>query len=162
MEGSILDKFLNAATKVLNIIGGSALTFMMFLTVADVAMRAAGHPILGTYEIVGLALALVIGFGIPKVSMDRGHVYMEFLIEKMPPHWKNIFNTLTRMLCIILFIIIGYNLFSVGNEFHSSGEVSPTLKLPFFPVAYGVGICCFIEILVFINEIIKIWRGQYE
>ena len=162
MEGSILDKFLNAVSKVLNIIGGSALTFMMFLTVADVAMRAAGHPILGTYEIVGLALALVIGFGIPKVSMDRGHVYMEFLVEKMPPHWKNIFNTFTRILCIILFIIIGYNLFSVGNEFHTSGEVSPTLKLPFFPVAYGVGICCFIEILVFINEIIKIWRGQYE
>ena len=162
MEGSILDKFLNAVTKVLNIIGGSALTFMMFLTVADVAMRAAGHPILGTYEIVGLALALVIGFGIPKVSMDRGHVYMEFLIEKMPPHWKNMFNTFTRILCIILFIIIGYNLFSVGNEFHTSGEVSPTLKLPFFPVAYGVGVCCFIEILVFVNDIIKIWRGQYE
>jgi TRAP-type C4-dicarboxylate transport system permease small subunit len=162
MEGSILDKFLNAVTKVLNIIGGTALTFMMFLTVADVSMRAAGRPILGTYEIVGLALALVIGFGIPKVSMDRGHVYMEFLVEKMPPHWKNIFNTFTRILCIILFIIIGYNLFSVGNEFHTSGEVSPTLKLPFFPVAYGVGVCCFIEIVVFINDIIKIWRGQYE
>ncbi len=162
MEGSILGRFLNQVSKVLNIIGGSALTFMMFLTVADVAMRALGHPILGTYEIVGLALALVIGFGIPKVSMDRGHVFMEFLIEKMPPNWKQIFNTFTRVLCIILFIIIGYNLFSVGNEFHTSGEVSPTLKLPFFPVAYGVGVCCFIEILVFVNDIIKIWRGQYE
>jgi TRAP-type C4-dicarboxylate transport system permease small subunit len=162
MEGTILDRFLNAVTKVLNIIGGSALTFMMFLTVADVAMRAGGHPILGTYEIVGLALALVIGFGIPKVSMDRGHVYMEFLIDKMPQNWKSIFHTFTRILCIILFLIIGYNLFSVGNEFHTSGEVSPTLKLPFFPVAYGVGVCCFIEILVFINDIIKIWRGQYE
>ena len=162
MEGTILDKFLNAVTKVLNIIGGSALTFMMFLTVADVAMRAGGHPILGTYEIVGLALALVIGFGIPKVSMDRGHVYMEFLIDKLPKNWKSIFHTFTRILCIILFIIIGYNLFSVGNEFHTSGEVSPTLKLPFFPVAYGVGVCCFIEILVFVNDIIKIWRGQYE
>ncbi len=161
MEG-ILDKFLNTASKILNIIGGTALTFMMFLTVADVLMRAGGHPILGTYEIVGLALALVIGFGIPRVSMDRGHVFMEFLIEKMPRDWKNIFNTFTRILCIILFLIIGYNLFSVGNEFHTSGEVSPTLKLPFFPVAYGVGVCCFIEVLVFVRDIIKIWRGQYE
>ena len=161
MEG-LLDKFLNVASKVLNVIGGTALTFMMFLTVADVLMRAGGHPILGTYEIVGLALALVIGFGIPKVSMDRGHVYMEFLVEKMPKNWQNIFNTFTRVLCIILFLIIGYNLFSVGNEFHTSGEVSPTLKLPFFPVAYGVGVCCFIEVLVFVRDIIKIWRGQYE
>ena len=75
MEGGILDRFLTATSKVLNVIGGSALTFMMCLTVADVLMRTGGHPILGTYEIVGLALALVIGFGIPKVSMDRGHVY---------------------------------------------------------------------------------------
>jgi TRAP-type C4-dicarboxylate transport system permease small subunit len=161
MEG-ILDKFLTRASKVLNIIGGSALTFMMFLTVADVLMRAASRPILGTYEIVGLALALVIGFGIPRVSMDRGHVYMEFLIEKLPKNWQAGFNIFTRILCIILFLIIGYNLFSVGNEFHTSGEVSPTLKLPFFPVAYGVGVCCFIEVLVFVRDIIRIWRGHYE
>jgi len=135
---------------------------MMFLTVADVGLRALGHPILGTYEIVGLALALVIGFGIPKVSMDRGHVFMEFVVDKLPKNGKAVLNTFTRLLCIVLFIIIGYNLFSVGNEFHTSGEVSPTLKLPFFPVAYGVGVCCFIECLVFVRDIIKIWRGQYE
>ena len=157
-----LSRFLSRISKILNIIGGSALTFMMFLTVADVGLRALGHPILGTYEIVGLALALVIGFGIPKVSMDRGHVFMEFVVEKLPKNWKMIMNTFTRVLCIILFILIGYNLFSVGNEFHMSGEVSPTLKLPFFPVAYGVGVCCFIEVLVFVNDIIRIWRGQYE
>jgi TRAP-type C4-dicarboxylate transport system permease small subunit len=162
MEESILSRFLSLAGKVLNVIGGSALTFMMFLTVADVIMRAFGRPILGTYEIVGLSLALVIGFGIPKVSMDRGHVYMEFVVDKLPKNWKVMMHTFTRVLCIILFIIIGYNLFSVGNEFHTSGEVSPTLKLPFFPVAYGVGVCCFIECLVFVNDIIKIWRGQYE
>jgi TRAP-type C4-dicarboxylate transport system permease small subunit len=162
MEESILSRFLSLAGKVLNVIGGSALTFMMFLTVADVIMRAFGRPILGTYEIVGLSLALVIGFGIPKVSMDRGHVYMEFVVDRLPNNWKVMMHTFTRVLCIILFIIIGYNLFSVGNEFHTSGEVSPTLKLPFFPVAYGVGVCCFIECLVFVNDIIKIWRGQYE
>jgi len=158
----MIGRFLTAASTVLSVIGGVALTFMMFLTVADVLMRAGGHPILGTYEIVGLALALVIGFAVPKVSMDRGHVYMEFVVERLPKNWKAIMNTFTRVACIFLFIIIGYNLFSVGNEFHRSGEVSPTLKLPFFPVAYGVAVCCFVEVLVFVNDIIKIWRGQYE
>jgi TRAP-type C4-dicarboxylate transport system permease small subunit len=159
---TILGRFLLTISKILNIIGGAALTFMMFLTVADVGLRAVGHPILGTYEIVGLALALVIGFSIPKVSIDRGHVFMEFVVERLPKNGKAIMNTFTRVLCIILFLLIGYNLFSVGNEFHMSGEVSPTLKFPFFPVAYGVGVCCFIEVLVFVNDIIKIWRGQYE
>ena len=83
MKGTF-EHSLGAVAKVLNIIGGAALTFMMFLTVADVLMRAGGHPIIGTYEIVALSLALVIGFGIPKVSLDRGHVYMEFLWRSCP------------------------------------------------------------------------------
>lgn len=157
-----LSRILLGVSKILNYIGGAALTFMMFLTVADVLLRAGGHPILGTYELVSLTLAIVIGFSIPKVSLDRGHVYMEILLEKLSKRDKAIMNTFTRVLGIILFGIIGYNLFLIGNEFHASGEVSSTLKLPFFPISYFVGVCCFIECFVFIFDIAKIWRGQYE
>lgn len=159
---SKLDGFLMATTKVLNYIGSAALTFMMLLTVTDVAMRAFGRPIIGTYEVVGLALALVVGFTIPKVSYERGHVFMEVVIERLTKRRKDLLNTFTRILCFLLFLFMGYNLFGAGNEFRMSGEVSPTIQLPFYPVAYGVGVCCFIECLVFINDIVKIWRGQYE
>lgn len=148
--------------KVLNIIAGTALTWMMLLTVADVFMRAGGHPILGTYEMVALSLAIVIGFSIPNVSLDRRHVNMDIILEKLSKRNRAIMNTFTRLLCIILFAIIGYNLFLIGGEFHASGEVSSTLKLPFFPVAYGVGVCCCLECFVFIFDIVKIRRGQYE
>lgn len=153
---------LRKVSKVFNIIGGTTLTFMMFLTVADVFMRAFGRPILGTYEIVSLVLALVIGFSIPQVSLDRGHVYMEFIVKKLSKRNKAIMNTFTRILCIILFAVIGYTLFLVGSEFRTAGEVSSTLRIPFFPVIYGVGVCCFFECFVFIFDIVKIWRGQYE
>jgi len=149
-------------SKILSYIGAVALTFMMLLTVADVILRAGGRPILGTYEIVAFSLALVIGFTIPQVSLDRGHVLMEIVLDKVSKRSKTILNTFTRLLCIILFVIIGYNLFSVGNELHTSGEVSSTLKLPFYPIAYGVGVCCFIECFVFIFDIIREWRGENE
>ena len=160
--GNLLESFLGVATKILNAIGGAALTFMMFLTVADVLMRAFGHPLVGTYEIVGLSLALVIGITIPKVSFDRGHVNMEILLERVEKGNKDILNTFTRLVCFFLFIGIGYNLFTVANEFRTSGEVSPTIQLPAYPLAYAVGFCCFIECLVFVLQIIKIWRGEYE
>jgi TRAP-type C4-dicarboxylate transport system permease small subunit len=148
--------------KVLNIIGGIALTFMMLLTVTDVFMRAGGRPILGVYELVSLSLAIVIGFSIPQVSLGRGHVYMEFVLEMLPKWQRAVLNTLTRVMCILLFAIIGYNLFLIGGEFRTSGEVSSTLKLPFFPIAYCVGVCCFIECLVFMLQIAKIWRERQE
>jgi TRAP-type C4-dicarboxylate transport system permease small subunit len=157
-----LFRILQRVSKVLSTIGGAALTFMMCLTVADVLLRAWGRPILGTYELVSLTLAIVIGFTIPKVSLDRGHVYMEIVLEKLSKRDRAIMNTFTRMLALILFAIIGYNLFLIGSEFRISGEVSSTLKLPFFPISYFVGICCFIECFVFLFDIAKIWRGQYE
>ena len=149
-------------SKVLNFVAGVALTFMMLLTVADVLSRAGGHPLIGTYEIVALAMGIVIGFGIPQTSLDRGHVYMEFLLEKFSRRGKNVMNTCTRVLCFILFAFIGYNLFNVAAEYQASGEVSPTIQLPFYPVTYGVAVCCLLECCVFIFEIVKIWRGEYE
>jgi len=146
----------------LNHIGAAALTFMMFLTVSDVLLRAFGHPIMGTYEIVSQSLAVVIGFGIPKVSFDRGHVYMEFVTERLSKQNRAILYTFTRIICILLFILIAYNLIGVGNEFRLSGEVTSTIRLPFFPLAYGVGVCCFLQVFVFLYDIVKIWRGDYE
>jgi TRAP-type C4-dicarboxylate transport system permease small subunit len=158
----MLGTFLRLCRAVLNVIGSVALTFMMFLTVADVVMRALGRPLMGTYEVVALSLALVIGFGIPRVSMDRQHVYMEVVLEKVSPRSRAIMNTFTRLVCLALFVLIAYGLLMLGGELHGSGEVSPTMRLPFYPVAYGGSICCLIECLVFINDIIKIWSGQYE
>jgi len=155
-------KTLRTVSKLLNIIAGISVTVMMLLTVADVLLRAGGHPIIGTYEIVALLLAIVIGFGIPQVSLDRGHVYMEFLLQKLSKNARNMMNTITRIFCLILFAFIGVNLFSVGAAFRASGEVSATIQLPFYPVAYGVAVCCLLECCVFIFDIVRIWRGQYE
>jgi len=149
-------------SKVLNFIAGIAVTVMMLLTVADVLLRAGGHPIIGTFEIVALLLALVIGFGIPQVSLDKGHVYMDLLLGKLSKRGKNVMNTFTRVLCLILFASLGYNLFNVGARFHASGEVTATIKIPFYPVAYGVAVCCLLECCVFIFDIVRIWRGKYE
>jgi TRAP-type C4-dicarboxylate transport system permease small subunit len=153
---------LRLISKILNYIAGIALSIMMFLTVADVILRAGGHPIIGTYEIVALLMAIVIGFAIPQVSLDKGHVYMEFLLERMSGNWKNIMNTFTRVLCIVLFGLIGYNLFFVGAGFRASGEVTATIKMPFYHIAYGVAVCCLLECLVFIFDIFRIWSRRYE
>jgi TRAP-type C4-dicarboxylate transport system permease small subunit len=160
--GSTLGKVLKIVTKILDMIGGAALTFMMLLTVADVLMRAMGHPLVGTYEVVALSLALVIGFTIPKVSLDRGHIRVDLVIEKVSKRTRDLLNIFTRLVCLLLFLIITYNLFAVANELRASGEVSPTIQLPAYPVAYGVAVCCFIECLVFVLDIVKIGTGDYE
>jgi len=38
--------------------------------------------------------------------------------------------------------------------------VSPTLQIPFYPIVYGVGICCLLQSLVLLGDIAKLFRGN--
>ena len=131
-------------SRFLNVIAGIALTFMMSLTVADVILRYFKRPIVGTYELVALSGAVVIGFSLPFTSCQRGHIFVDFLLSKLPRRARDGLQTVTRVLGIGLFLLIGWNLVQMGKDLQRSGEVSLTLQLPFFPVVYGMGICCFV------------------
>ena len=87
---------------------------------------------------------------------------MVFLIEKLPKQSRDIANVFTRLVGIALFAVIAYNLVVVGMDLRGTGEMSPTLQLPFYPVAYGVGICCFMLCLMLLCDIIKICGDHYE
>jgi TRAP-type C4-dicarboxylate transport system permease small subunit len=140
------------------VVAGLALAGSMFLTVSDVILRSFKRPIVGTYELVGLLGALVIGFSLPQTSRVKGHVLMDFLTGSLSAGAQRVFHVLTRILGVVLFAIIGWNLWVLGNDFRESGEVTLTLQLPLYPVAYSIAICCFVECLVLILDMV----GQKE
>ena len=160
MEGvfSVVERL----SKWMQAVAGLALTFIMLLTVSDVVLRFFGHPIVGTFEIVGLGGAVVIGFALPITSWLRNHIFVDFFYQKCPKKVQNILNTITRLMGIGLFYLIGWNLFRVAFELFRSGEVTLTRQLPFYPIAYGLGVCCFIQCLVLVCDIFKIIGGKYE
>ena len=153
---------ISGIARFLNVIAGISLTFLMFLTIGDVILRYFRRPIVGTYELVAFSGAVVIGFSIPLTSWMRGHVYVDFLILRFSQKVRNVFNIITRCLVLCLFLMIGWNLIIYGMDLRKSGEVSVTLHFPFYPVAYGIGICCFFQCLVLLCDILKIRGGKYE
>lgn len=146
----------------MNAIAAVALSFMILLTVADVILRYFKRPIIGTYEMVALSGAVIIGFSLPFTSVMKGHVSVDLLTLKLSPKRRKISNSITKCLGIVLFLVIGWNLVILGMDFHKVGEVTPTRHLPIYPVLYGIGICCFFESLVLLCDIVKILRGKYE
>jgi TRAP-type C4-dicarboxylate transport system permease small subunit len=146
----------------LNVIAGISLTFLMLLTISDVVLRFFKMPISGTYEMVAYSGAIVIGFSLPLTSWLRGHIFVDFLVLSFSKKVQNIFNLTTRCIVLALFMLMGWNLMKYGMDLFKSGEVTPTLRLPFYPIAYGVGVCCFLECLVMVGDIYKILGGEYE
>jgi TRAP-type C4-dicarboxylate transport system permease small subunit len=146
----------------LNVIAGFAITFIMFLTVADVILRYFRMPVIGAYELVAFSGAIVIGFAVPLTTFLKGHVLVDFFVMRFRKEVRNIFHVVTRCLGIGLFSLLGWNLFKVGMDLYRSGEVSLTLELPFYPVAFGVGVACFVQCFVLIAHILQVIGGTYE
>ena len=155
-------KTINGISRFFNIIAGISLTFLMVLTITDVILRGFKSPVPGTYEVVAFAGAVVIGFSMPLTSWLRGHIFVDFFILKFSQKGRNIFNIVTRCMVIVLFFLIGWNMIKYAMDLQKSGEVSLTLQMPFYPVAYGVGVCCFIQCLVMVCDIVKISGGKYD
>jgi TRAP-type C4-dicarboxylate transport system permease small subunit len=136
-------------------VGGIILILMMLLTVTDVILRLFGRPITGTYELVALAGAMVIGFAIPQTSRENGHIIVDIAIEGRSNMVKNIFFVFTKLLGITLFVLLAWYLFPKGSYLHSKGDVSSTLQIPYYPAAYGLAFCCLIESVVLLMEVFR-------
>jgi TRAP-type C4-dicarboxylate transport system permease small subunit len=147
-----IDSIVGSVSGVMYIIAGIALTLMVSITVADVILRVFKMPIVGTYEIVGLLGAIMVGFAIPQTSRAKGHVAMDFLEGKLPVAVDRALVVITRLIGIVLFIIIGWQLWLLGADYQRIGEVTLTVHLPQYPVCFGMAICCFFECVVLLLE----------
>lgn len=143
-------------------VAATALSFIVALTTLDVVLRALGRPILGTYEVVAIFGGIVIGFATPFTSWKRGHIAVDVVINKFSNTAKNVMNITTRCIGIGLCLMIGWNIVKIGNDFWTAQEVSNTLQLPLYPIAYGIAGCFLVLAVVLFCDILKIRGGEYE
>jgi hypothetical protein len=78
---------------------------------------------------------------------------MVFLIDTLSSTWKKILMTLTYVLGIFLFFVVGRGLLLYGVRVYSAGEVSMTVHLPFYPVVFGIGASCLSNCIVLRSSI---------
>lgn len=144
------------------LIAGLTLAFMLIFTVTDVLLRALGRPIVGDYEIISFLGAVVVGFAIPYTSLLKGHVIVDFLLEKLPKNVGDVMQVATRILGIALFIWMGWNFVVMSLDLVKSKEVTPVFRLPFYPISLGLAFCCIIQCFTFVSQIMEIVGGRHE
>jgi TRAP-type C4-dicarboxylate transport system permease small subunit len=143
------------------LISGLTLAFMLLFTLTDVVMRAFGKPIVGDYEIISFLGAVVVGFAIPYTSLLKGHVIVDFLIEKLPKNVGDGMQVATRIMGIALFLWMGWNFVDMSLDLIKSKEVTPVFRLPYYPISFGLAFCCIVQCFTFFSQIKKIVGGQH-
>ena len=101
-------KYLEGAGRAFNIIACIAVIAMMLLSTADVVMRLFGKPIPGTYELVGFLGAIVVSFALVFTSMEKGHIAVEILVEKLPQRAQLSIEAVCNLIGALLFGVIAY------------------------------------------------------
>jgi TRAP-type C4-dicarboxylate transport system permease small subunit len=144
----------------LQIVAGLGLAFMMVVTVIDVVMRALGRPFIGAIELICFSGAIVVGFAIPYSSWMKAHVYVDMLEEKLSQKVRFLFKVVTRLIGILLFLFISYNFILYGLSLKNSGEVSAGLKIPYYPITFGLAVSCFMESLTLFTDLLKLFQGE--
>ncbi len=129
-------------------IAAVAIASIVVLTVCDVVLRRFRMPIAYTYEVVVLLGAIAIGFSIAQTTLDKGHVLMDFVIDKVSARWRKALYIITRFLGTGMFAIFSWRMFLLGSNLRRAGEVTPILQIPLYPVAFSIGVCFVVECLV--------------
>lgn len=143
----------------LQVLAGLGLAFMILMTLTDIIMRTLGRPIVGSVELVCFSGAIVIGFAIPYSSRMQVHIFVDFVIKRLSPRSGAVLRSFTVSVGLLLFLLMGYNFIEYSLDLMRTGEVSAGLKIPYYPITFGLAASCLLESLTLFCQLWGILRG---
>ncbi len=144
------------------ILSGVILAFMLCFTLVDVVMRAFRSPIVGSFEIISFSGAIAIGFALPYTTFRKGHVIVDFVLERLPKRARDRMQMATRIVAILLFFWIGWNFVAMGMDLIRTREVTPMFKLPYYPITFMLAFSCLIQCVALFSDMLNAGGGRNE
>lgn len=137
-----LDTLAAFGNRALAIVAGIALIAMMFFTVADMVLRGLGHPVAGSYEVIGWLSAVAMALALGYAQLHKGHVAIDLLVEWLPSRTRAVVDVITTLASLLLFAAVAWYVAGYGLVLHESGSLSETLKAIVYPWVYVVALGC--------------------
>jgi len=129
---------------------------MLLVIVADViGIKIFSKPVPGGIEIVSFLSVVAIAFAVAYTQVMRGHVAVDFIVEKFPRRAKLIIDAVTTLCGVSLMAVLAYYSFKYGTKLRDTGEVSMTQKIPYYPFVYGMAVCFVVTFLVLVGDLVK-------
>ena len=156
---------LSITTKVSNfmsILAGIVLLLMTAITFLDIVMRNFGKPLLGAYELVAFMGVAVAALALPRASLQKTHVYVDIVIDKLPEFLQKTLKILTRIMVFFMFFFAAWYFMLMGKNFIETHTVTMSLKVPYYPVVFALAASSIVQCLICICEIFTDKGGSNE
>lgn len=143
----------------------AAVLFMVALTCVDVlGSKLFRLPVPGSLDMMMLAQLIAISFTAAMTLICDRHVSVEFFMALMPKRVQILIDCLVQLLCLALFVLITWRLFTHGYHLQSGGEATPTIQIAVAPFSYAASAAtvpvCLVYVQRLINSIIRAARNE--
>ena len=146
----------NISTKIASLF----LLSMILLSCGNIFLRLVWMPIKGTYELLGFFSAVVAGMALGYAQLTEAHTSVDILTARYPVRLKKVVSAINYIVCSIFFIIGGWQVFLWANTLRSSGEVTETLRICYYPFAYILSLGCFILALTAFTQFLSMFAKE--
>ena len=151
-----LEKFANSWSVWLNWVAGAGLVTMLTLIIADIiGVKIFNSPVPGAIEFVAFMGVVVSAFAIAHTHLLRGHIRVEFVVMHLPKQAQAGVNAFVSLLGMALFAILAWRSYILARVLQTTGEVSMTYSIPFYPFVHAIAFCCLSLCLVLLVEFLR-------
>jgi TRAP-type C4-dicarboxylate transport system permease small subunit len=134
----ILQKSIRLLNMILIVVAGAGLLGVMGISVANVVLRLTGVRFGGAYELAGFVGAVVIASALGQTQEKKDHVPVDIIPRKFPAGVNTAIDIFKYLLKTAFAIVVAWQMTQYGLRMARSGEVSETLKMPFYPFIFVV------------------------
>ena len=136
------------------LICGAALFGVMGMTLFDVLGRKLfDRSIPGSLELTEFFMVAVIFAAMPLVSLRKEHVTFDSLDGVLPAWVRLAQNKIVDVLCVALFIGLGWLMWKAGIKFADQGDQSAQLAIAKAPFVYAMAVFLWIVALVHLRQL---------
>lgn len=137
-------------------VGFVAIFLMVAITCVDVlGAKLFLSPFFGALDIMMLAQLIAISFAASMALIMNRHVQVEFFMVMFPKRFQALVECLIKLLCLGLFIVIVWRLFTHGYHLQAGAEDSPTAHIPMSIFSYAAAVGTIPVCLVFLQQVIS-------
>lgn len=157
-----LDKVSHFLNQVFIWIASCFLAAMIILSCANIFLRVVWVPVRGTFELLGYFGAIVTAFALGYTQIKRGHIAVDILVLRFSKRTQTILLATNNFICMIFFALVTFQVSRYGTTLWTTGEVTETLGIIYYPFTYGVAAGCAVLCLVLFIDILKIVSRREE
>lgn len=152
-----LHEYVDRVAQRLAATGVAVLMLMTAVLMADISSRRTlGFAILGTVDLIQLAVMLAVFFALPLAFLHEAHVNVDFLTRRLPPRVLALLNCLVALLSCALLAAMAWFSFGQARIQFAQGDRSITLGIPMLaywaPLLAGVALSIAATLLVAARE----------